>query len=1236
MRAYHHDDDSLPVVPRMNPRAPSGSLLIRSSKALPDFRTKLANLLSRASDRLAGQQQPDKENDGSEFVDLAPTDQADATGVYSRALAQTIANPRVMNIALTGPYGSGKSSIIASFLKTRSRTALQISLAAFLPESAPSEVASVHQVSRQEIERSILQQMLYGADANRLPLSRFKRIQSPGRWARVVSLFTVLGLVACWHLIRNGDALASGQYFKPFSAANWVNLLALAIGGGFLWLIAHQIYIASFGISLKSISLKDIQIEPRAATEESILNRHLDEIIYFFQSTSYDLVVIEDLDRFDNPEIFVTLREINGLVNANAGVKRRVRFLYALRDDIFASMDRTKFFEFIVPVIPIINSSNSIDKVMEQGRRLAIDDRLDKQFVREVSRYLGDLRLIRNIFNEYAIYDANLELEGETNLDPTKLLAILIYKNVFPKDFELLHRGRGNLAEVLRGRDRYVAASEARIGADIARLEARIEAGERQLPEDLHELRSIYAMAVLESVPDGYTHVGVDQGNMTPVNSLAKNDKLDALLTSDHAFANSPYNGLSRISLAPLQAKLSSGSSLAQREAEVEARSSAFRDVTARTIRELRTKLTGVRMTKFSEILTEGSENLDDLFEPFGDNADLARFLVLEGYLDDTYYQYTSLFHSGRLSPNDNRFLIRIRGFSNPDPGFQIDNPREVVAEMRDEDFGRNYVLNVEIVDCLLADPTTYGRQTARLLEFIASDFKECEGFLAEYYARGAHVPELISRLAADWRGFVAATLTSPASLSHVGRMLRDLPDAQLQRLADDHPDLPAFLAKKLPDVLALGIDIAPERLRPLRFEIADLTALEPHPGFVRTAFDRGNYELTIGNLEFAFRALLGVVEEEGPRQRNYTTVLETDSAPLLAKLERQFAKYLEEVLLRLPENRFEGARAIRRVLVRSDLEHDPVLRFVEMQTTRLPTLDEIPPQFHAALLRMGKIEPTWRNCLYYMGLETYDPDALTDFLDRPDTVAALGGSALPSDEAAFPLRRFIIGNDALTDEAYRAYLEGLPTQFKAFPKGLGPEKLRIIVDLKRVTFSSEALSTISEDLPLSAAFAANNIGAFLEIEDGAALSDDLRERLLHADIPDDDRRRILRRMDLNLLANNPDRAALVGSILLRTGAIEELGPEGARAVILNSHPLDAQIELFNMLHQRFDDEGVRDVLRSLPDPMPDIGPGWRRPSIPDSEVNRTFAAWLEARKFISSWKRVDYLDEIRMNLFRR
>lgn len=73
------------------------------------------------------------------FIDLAPTEKADEAGVYSEALLYVTGNPRVSNITLTGPYGSGKSSIIKSFLKKYRHPVLQISLAAFLPEATVSK-----------------------------------------------------------------------------------------------------------------------------------------------------------------------------------------------------------------------------------------------------------------------------------------------------------------------------------------------------------------------------------------------------------------------------------------------------------------------------------------------------------------------------------------------------------------------------------------------------------------------------------------------------------------------------------------------------------------------------------------------------------------------------------------------------------------------------------------------------------------------------------------------------------------------------------------------------------------------------------------------------------------------------------------------------------------------------------------------------------------------------------------
>lgn len=174
----------------------------------------------------------------SQFVNLAPTDTADEAGVYAKALKAAMDDAKVSNIALTGPYGSGKSSIIQSFLKKHRISALQISLAAFLPEAIKAgadQAAPDRKVSKQEIERSILQQMLYGADANKLPFSRFKRIRSPGRLSALLSLYAMIGVASVWHLFQRRDDILNGTYFLPLAKSNWPNFLWFAVGASFVW-----------------------------------------------------------------------------------------------------------------------------------------------------------------------------------------------------------------------------------------------------------------------------------------------------------------------------------------------------------------------------------------------------------------------------------------------------------------------------------------------------------------------------------------------------------------------------------------------------------------------------------------------------------------------------------------------------------------------------------------------------------------------------------------------------------------------------------------------------------------------------------------------------------------------------------------------------------------------------------------------------------------------------------------
>lgn len=1169
----------------------------------------------------------------AKFVDLAPTDEADKAGVYSEALLFATSNPKVLNIALTGPYGSGKSSIIQSFLKKYRKPALHISLAAFVAEAS----AGCDKVSRQEIERSILQQMLYGADANKLPLSRFKRIQSPSALSIIKSFFITLGILALFYVFDRRSDIVSGSFINPLDSSSGFKLAVCAFAALFLWMALHHLYVASFGLSLKSISLKDVEIKPAHDDQTSILNRHLDEILYFFQSTSYDLVIIEDLDRFNDAEIFVTLREINSLVNGNSGVRRTVRFLYALRDDMFINTDRTKFFEFITPVIPIINTSNSIDMVLAHGRRLALDERLDRQFLREVSRYLNDLRLIQSIFNEYAIYVANLEKDGDNLLDANKLLAILIYKNVYPRDFEQLHQGAGNLAKIMSHQDYLIKDAETKCRAEIEELEKRLDVAERQTPADLMELRKIYAMALIENLPAGATHVGINQGSLIAIPQLAANEEFENLIATSRLYYSNGYHGANRIDIPKFQSEIDSQKSYEQRKEEIKIKGIENKSKVLNRINDIRIEISTIRMTKLNKLLRLNSERIIELFKGFEENGELARFLILEGHLDDTYYQYTSLFHLGRLSPNDNKFLIRIRAFVTPEPNFPLDNPKEVIAAMRNEDFRQSYVLNVKIVDSLLAEHQIYPGQLQKLFQFLSSNFEICQDFFSTYYASGFHISELLLGLSNAWKNFVPAAIASSNNINHVTQIIVNLSADSLKTLAKNFAELSDFVGEHLPEILLHSPDLAPERLECFDFDIRDLAAIKEHSEIVRFMFQRGRYGLTIANLEYVYKEILGQRDIESMRLRNFTTIRSTNDVALINRVERDFNSYLKNIILSIQENSEEDVSAILYILGRDEIDQIDIETFLERQTARLPGLEGVPERLHAIIFQLNAIEATWTNCLDFIKSSGFNKDDLIAYLDLASVRSAILQHPMPSEPESFELREFLIKAGSLSDAAYEEYVNALPSLFESLPTGMEPVKLRILISKEKIAFSKENFEALAASKELQVLFVATNIKKYLANPDIPALDDDFREELLRSDVDDTEKIEVVKLMNLELLEKLSDRSALVGPIIYNVDfSLSNISGSAVQSLVINSRPIAIQISLFNKYHNLLLPDEVHHVLVNLPRPYSEIKTGYAKPKLKNNLENRHLVQWLKSRNIISSWSEDPYFDkDIKVNLFR-
>ena len=123
------------------------------------------------------------------------------------------------------------------------------------------------------------------------------------------------------------------------------------------------------------------------------------------------------------------------------------------RKVLISDTDRTKFFEFIIPVIPIINSTNSGEiflQKLEESEKKGIFHEISQEFILDVSPYVEDMRILQNIYNEFVVYKETIRTDQELKLSDETMMALIIFKNLYPREFAELQMERGVRSRMLR------------------------------------------------------------------------------------------------------------------------------------------------------------------------------------------------------------------------------------------------------------------------------------------------------------------------------------------------------------------------------------------------------------------------------------------------------------------------------------------------------------------------------------------------------------------------------------------------------------------------------------------------------------------------------------------------------------------------------------------------------------------------------------------------------------------
>lgn len=828
---------------------------------------------------------------------------------------------------------------------------------------------------------------------------------------------------------------------------------------------------------------------------DSILNKFIDELIYFFAKTKYNIVVFEDLDRFPSRDIFIKLREVNTLLNYSDEIQKKgklIKFIFVLGDDVFQnSEDRTKFFDFIIPVIPIINSFNAEEKLRDAISNAFKDHSVEKGFFEDVALFIDDMRMLLNIANEFVIYkkmldatcQADTESPSKIKLDDTKLLSLIIYKNKYPEDFKQLNYRKGMVANIFANKNKFQLDYVLRLEEEIKGLNEKLSAIDNENIESLEELKLTYLAGYFQQIPD-MRSINVDN-TYRSLGELLSDDLFNKLIsqsTVNYIRTEQRYGNNINKPFSEIENSINPKISFQQRRQNVIDKTSSRSSEVKRRVVDLESQIERTNSLKLKELIQLlPNQNLFDVSgERNADDLSLIRFLIVNGYIEEDYDSYMSYFYPGELSTNDKQFLISLANHNPLDFKYKLNNVEMVYQRIQPERFNVIAILNFDLLDYLLIKQTNSKELQNVLNEIVSIEYKGYE-FINEYLVKArlnegavtrAENKILINKLATYkkqyWRDFfenigkdnVAKDKVLSLFLEDIS--LKDLSNVNVDQFFSDY----IAESKTIFEILGcFKLDRVKEIIKVLNVKFNDITICN-NQSILQVVEELDAYQLTDKNIMKMLNALGESADTEA--NARYTCILESGRPRLINYINSNLENYVREVLM-LVEHSTESENAIK-ILLNSKLDSELLFEVIKKFDFKISEINLIENQeFWSALFEKNRVDASWGNVIKYFEYKKEKLDEpVISFMNISDNSLQLATKRLNSkDDYVQNLSRKIIYCDEFKNDVYQNIIKSVPYWYlNLSDTDLSNEKIRHLLSANKFQVTKENHDFLKSNLP--------------------------------------------------------------------------------------------------------------------------------------------------------------------------
>ena len=1032
------------------------------------------------------------------YETLAPTCDSDSTETINM-LSDFILNDKNINIALSGKYGAGKTSIINTFFKKdvqKKYKPLYISLGMFGINKEEKMEKDNQNLFCQEIEKSIIQQIIYKEKPQDLPESNIKRIKKlPKR--NIALMGCILLIVLIIYLISIYNVNVSEQIKNIISNIIQIHnsnidfliivlvdfLISIIVLGSFV-LLTISLSVLWRKLILKSykIKLPNTEIEINEKTDESLINKYMDELIYFFSKTDYNVLVIEDLDRFLENEsikykiliIFQKLKELSKILNDSKQINRQIKFIYAVKDNLFSnSIERTKFFDAIVPVIPVISNFNSYAELKERFKREQISDKT----MQDISAYINDFRLIKNISNEYYLYKTELRKnKKKSGILDEKIFSMVALKNIKPNSYEELQEDDGVIYKLIKNKEALYNELKKNSRNEIENNKSKIKELQKEKIGSILELKRI-------AIGGLYGKNGHTLGGNTITMDQFMQDSTNLEYIKKNTFYVQSSNGYA-FSEREIFEFFDGKENFINRATKIQAINEKEIDKLKNMNIQLEKELKRINEMSLKDIIEQlNEEKIKEILKENDDNTieidNFISMLVSNGYIDENYKNYMYYFKSTKeLSEHDYTFIINVRQSIKTEFDYKIDNPKEVINQLDIEYFGKKEILNYYILDELIKNNSSQenNEKLNRLVEILLEINNHNQNFMFEFLKYTKNQLAFLQKLYDLDSEYIKEVIiynmedeSKSQRIDYLMKVLLNYPEILKDNDANIY--IKEYVEEK--QNVENWIELDENTKKALVILNVKFKYLEDinNTNLLSFIYSNNLYSLNVSMIKLIFE--YNKFSEQDFEEKNLSIIMNDEKLRKLKEyVNEEKEEYINNCYLKTLGKQ-NDIKDIIEVLNNWNLNIDIKNKIIKNINGKVKDIRDINTDYYKELVKNNKIEPTWENYYYFYKEEDYQIiDELINNIEiniekiKKQKVSSI--EMAEEDKKQFiDFRAEIVKNDKMKIEVYKQIVPVCWINLETIEENeIENERLKILVENRIIKFNDNNLQIVYNQIP--------------------------------------------------------------------------------------------------------------------------------------------------------------------------